>query len=850
MLVLAGCGSSLKNSWSNFTAYYNTFYNAKQDFAEGINLVEKQPVQLNPDTLIQAHPTPVLTGEEHFERAVDNAAQVLRRFSNSKWTDDALLLMGKSYYYLQEYFLARQKFEEILDLPSQTPLKQQAVIWKARTLLAIDSYSEGIQFLENQLDNFQGNWRADNKAEVQVLLAEHLAMLGNLKESARILEEAVPNLEKEALKGRSYFLWGQLLEKNNELIKAFQVYDNVERYFLDYEYIYWAEMKQAKVSRMGDRTELAITIYYNILRDDKSFERRYGIYYQLAQTYEEQGNYPQAESTYKYILANSTQSSARQLLANTYYQLGQLYSDQYSDYSLAAAYFDSSSSLSVPTMQGSGENPDKMASAYNRYLTFKQEINRADSLLQLGELSEQKLEAKLVAIRQQRRETMQQSQNVVQQTRNTLANIDNTDEISQTAGQNTVPSAFGFLNYRNKELLQQGRQQFIAEWGQRPLVDNWRRREAILDSDISETSTDTSSEESQQNQQQPTVNETLGINIDEVPRTEKAKEKVRNEQLNTLYRLGSLFFLTLNQPDSAETYYRRILEQSPPDELEAQTLYSLYELYKLEQQPDSITLYRDRILQSYPDSKYAAQILENDNGDHIQPAGEDSTQVLRRKVQEVLTKTGRDTPSVQKAEQLRQMAINDTSSPLASAIFYEAIRESIQYAHYRDSVIAAADILEKGAASRDRLYTGSHWDEVRNLIIEFQERFPNAKQLEQVNTWLNVLKQPEQIQEIPTCETLDIEPTMIQEKTAFIQSISLPEKVRDMNISGILRYQLTITEQGRVEAAQLLSNPTGLGIEEAYREAILSRLRFEPVIHNGEAIRVNCEVEFPISRSR
>lgn len=844
--MLAGCGSSLKNSWSNFTAYYNTFYNAKQDFAEGINLVNKQPVQLNPDTPVQAHPTPVLIGEEHFESAVDNAAQVLRRFPNSKWTDDALLLMGKSYYYLQEYFLARQKFDEILNLPSPTPLKQQAVIWKARTLLAIGSFSEGMQFTRNQLDNFQGNWRADNKAEVQVLLAEHLAMLGNWSESARILEEAVPNLEKEALKGRSYFLWGQMLEKNNELIKAFQVYNNVERYFHDYEYIYWAEMKQAHVSRMGDRTELAISIYNNMLRDDKSFDHRNEIYFQLAQTYEEQGNYRKAENTYKYILANTSQSSAYQLLANTYYQLGQLYSDRYADYSMAAAYFDSSSSLSVQTMQGSSENPEKLASAYNRYITFKQEIKRADSLLQLGELSEQELKAKLAAIQQQRREVMQQSQNVVQQTRNTMANTDNTDEISQTAGPNAGPSVYGFLNYQNKELLQQGRQQFIAEWGQRPLVDNWRRREAVLDDDRSDTPTHNSSEELQQNQPQAPVDKTLGLNINDVPRTEEAKEKVRNEKLNTLYRLGSLFFLTLNQPDSATTYYRRILEQTTPGQLEAQTLYSLHELYKLEQQPDSADFYRKQILKSYPNSKYAAQILENEAKKNNQATGEDSTQVVRKKVQKVLTEKGHDTPSAKKAEQLRQIAINDTSSPLASAIFYEAIRQSMQFAHYRDSVITASDTLAAKAAG----YSGPHWDEVRNLIIEFQERFPEAKQQERVKTWLNVLMQPEQEQQIATCDGMAVEPVMIPDKTTFVKSISLPEKVRDMNISGSLRYQLTITEQGRVEAAQLLSNPTGLGIEEAYREAIVNRLQFEPVTQNGEAIRLNCEVEFPISQSR
>lgn len=841
-VALAGCGSSLKNSWTNFTAYYNTFYNAKQDFNAGLALVKKQPVQLNPETPVLAHPVPVLAGEEQFESAVDNAAQVLRRFPDSKWTDNALLLMGKSYYYLQEYFLARQKFEEILDLPIKTPLKQQAVIWKGRTLLGVGSFSEGAQFLQDQLADFNGQWKDDNEAEVQILLAEHLAMLANWSEAARLLEEAVPNLEKEPMKGRSYFLWGQMLENTGDLIKAFQVYSNVERYFLDYEYDYWAEMKQAKVSRMGDRNEVAITIYYNMLRDDKSFERRNEIYYQLAQTYQEQGNYRQAEDTFKYILANSTQGSDRQLLSNTYYQLGQLYSGQYSNYNLAAAYFDSSSTLSVQSSAGSGETAGRMALAYNRYIALKQDISRADSLLQLGELSEPELSERLTLLRQQRREAMQESQNAVQQTRNTLANTGTPDEVSATAGPNAGPSAFGFLNYRNKALLQQGRQQFTAEWGQRPLVDNWRRREAILNENVSDTSTAFSTGESEQNGKQVTDDETLGINISDIPRTEEAKERVRNEQLNTIYRLGSLFFLTLNQPDSAATYYQRILSQSPPAELEAQTLYSLHELYKVEQQPDSVEYYRNQILQSYPDTKYAAQILGQNTG---QPLENDSTQAIRKKVQQVLTEKGREAPNYEKAEQLRKMAMNESSSPLAAAIFYEAIRESIQFAHYRDSVIAVSDSMAEKATG----YTGSHWDKVRNLINEYLELFPDAKQRDRVNTWLNVLKQPEQLAEIPTCEALGIEPIMIPDMESFVKSITLPESVSNMNIAGRLRYRLTITRQGRVEAATLLSNPTGLGIEATYRKAILDRLRFEPIMQNGETVRVNCELEFPIKQS-
>ena len=86
VLMLAGC------------AYYNTFYNAKKDFADAVGDKDIEPGKANNETL---------------EKCITRCEKVVKYHPRSKWVDDAVLLMGKCFYYMAEYRKALRKFEEL-----------------------------------------------------------------------------------------------------------------------------------------------------------------------------------------------------------------------------------------------------------------------------------------------------------------------------------------------------------------------------------------------------------------------------------------------------------------------------------------------------------------------------------------------------------------------------------------------------------------------------------------------------------------------------------------------------------------------------------------------------------------
>jgi len=79
-----------------------------------------------------------------------------------------------------------------------------------------------------------------------------------------------------------------------------------------------------------------------------------------------------------------------------------------------------------------------------------------------------------------------------------------------------------------------------------------------------------------------------------------------------------------------------------------------------------------------------------------------------------------------------------------------------------------------------------------------------------------------------------------------MHKIEFPSSLKKMNISGTLTYQILIGKKGEVKSFERISNPTGLGIEKAYRRAITKYLKFEPVLHHGKRIQISCKVAFPI----
>lgn len=836
-LFVLGCGNSLKNSWNDFRAYYNTYYNAQENFRAGIQKIQEQPISIDPMEPVRIHQEPVQAGNSDFQKAIDKGAKILRKFPASKWADDALLLIGKSYYYRQEFYPALQKFEELRNVSAAPKMEQSAIIWKGRTQLDLKLYSEGASFLESELNVYPNDWSSERKAEIKALAGEHHAMQENWEQSSDFLSEAVTGIANKKLLGRTLFLYGQVLERLERYGEAYFAFSRVSENFPGFEYIFWARFKQADVARKDGNLDEAIAIYEELRNDDKNMHRRNELTFEIARTLEMKGKAAEAETLYKKLLYSDRAQQKRSIKADIYYRLGKIYSDQYDNYQVASAYFDSSSTTSDALKRiDDTEDPQSLADAFGRYTRLQQTINRADSLLWLGSLSEAELSSALDRIRAQKRQALRKE--LESDAQNTLVNR---NTVAGESSGSTTSENFGFLNHRNNRLATQAKGEFKVIWGDRPLIDNWRRMEVVRQASVQSQSSQTTETGNQAIAEERAA---IEMNLDDIPRNLQAENELKAEKVNAQYELGNLLFLNLNLPDSAAYYFREVVKNDVARKLRPRAMYSLFELYNNRENQDSLQFWGERILQEFPDSRYARRVKNELEGGQQknQSVEQDSTSKLRQEFQELLS-----LETSAKASKLRKLALENRSSELAPHIYYQSIEAYIQEAKTLDSV--STDTMQSISKMKGRLsFDGARWDSVRLVVEEFDTTFPEAQQHKRVAKLQELLEKSEPPTKIATCKALGISLAVQPSMDEFLSTIVYPEELKGASISGKIIYSFVVNGAGEIKSYELVSQKTSLGIEEAFEEAFEKSLQFSPLSLEDPPARIKCEVSFPIKR--
>jgi len=859
LFLLSGCGTTLNESWTNFRAYYNTYYNAEQNFEAGLDKVENQEIEIDAESPIRVHPSPVSAGEQDFAKAIEKGARILRKFPDSKWIDETLELIGKSYYYRKEYYSALQKFEEQYNVTESYDMKQRAVIWKARVLLDLEQYEEGVLFLEQELEELYDVWRPALEGEAQVLLAEHHSRLQNWEEVQDLLSIALNKLMRSPMKARTYFLFGQVLEKQGRYGEANFAYANVELNLPEFELLYLARRKQGETFRQMGNLEQASAIYESMRKDDKNYQRLPEINYEIARTEEEKGHIELAEKQYKAILRNRNLNSSQSTRAKTYYRLGSIYREHYRNYSLAASYFDSASTFargaSSRQLEESGDAAS-LASAYGEYSTYKNRIEQIDSLLWLGSLSPAEFDSVVSVLRD--RELTRMAEQAGKTGRNVLTNVNgNAGARNAADGGSGTSGAYGFLNYRNSTMVAEAGNQFRAVWGARALVDHWRRIEAVRSRTAGETLAERSETAGSQNGQAASVSSLVTIDISDVPFTEEQKERKRSELAEARYELGNLFLLTLQMPDSAARYFRSVVRDHPRHELAPKALYALFEVSWTEGRHSEAARWADRLRQEYPGSIYARRVDER-LGASPQP-GDSPDSALE---QEVLKSEARrlladgTEPNLQRAESLRSLALEFKESNAAPPVHFEAIQHYIKLAKEQNPPIYASTILRSDSAAvatggdlYPYLYTGAYWDSVRVLLDEFQAVFPDARQTARVAKIAETLRESDrETAAMKTCREIGVEPRIKSGMEQFLSVVEYPEEARS-DTGGEITFLFVLGGDGTVYAYQLRSSETvSPAVVDSYSDAVKNRLEFLPLESVGPDERVRCAVTFPVRR--
>ena len=123
-LTAGGCGV-----WRDFTTYFNLYYNLNDLFSQAETIINDQK-----KSAFELEETPVSgNASTLLNQVIEKASKLLQYNSQSSFVDDALLIIGKSFFYMQNYQKALRKFDELITAQPDSKLVLEAEFWAAKT---------------------------------------------------------------------------------------------------------------------------------------------------------------------------------------------------------------------------------------------------------------------------------------------------------------------------------------------------------------------------------------------------------------------------------------------------------------------------------------------------------------------------------------------------------------------------------------------------------------------------------------------------------------------------------------------------------------------------------------------
>ena len=624
-VLSGGCGrgSFVGRQYDDFTAYYNTYHNAEAAFEKGRASLRREEDRVDRARYISVFVTPQAeTRQKAFEQAIQKSADLLRTHPGSKWVDDALMLIGRARYYRQNYVGAAQKFREVLALDGERAAEARFRL--ARTLLAAERYPEGTEVLRAGLDpaTDTGPWAARLRL-VQGELAVRQERWADAEAAlVRGLQGDIP----DKIAARAAFLLGQVRETQEQYAEARAAYLRVVDYDPRYQLAFAARLGAHLMHGRAGAPEAALDQLRDMERGDNSEAMRGQIARVRARLYQLQGRPAQARAVLRDALRGeeAPQGTVRGRL---HYTLAVLYRDAYDDFTAAAAHFDTAATtLSRAGRRAQVGAPDEAAwlpaapsdatVQADRYRTIadrSQAIARMDSLLRLGEMAPAAFRAEIETIRERRRAAQERAaeRRREQQRRRVEQRSAPTRRASQSRAPavQTRQSDAGFLFHRDPTLLQQGRRQFRQTWGERPLVDNWRRVNAIQGTSA-EAAAPEQSRNAESSPGRDTAAEAAVVDLSAVPRDSADQADMRQARAEAQYELADALYRAAGRPDSAETWFRRVLETARDTSVAQRALYGLAQAHHAQGDSAAARTAYQRLLERHPATPYARRARE------------------------------------------------------------------------------------------------------------------------------------------------------------------------------------------------------------------------------------------------
>ncbi len=612
-------GRPISKGYHNLTAHYNAYVIARDQ----INQAEQElfrtrqenynqllPILLPVDSMLVQSVKPQL------DDAIKKASLIPERHQNSKWLDNAYILIGRARLLKQDLPNAIEVFKYVNTKGTNDDDKHTALVGLMRAYVEANDYTNALnvaEYLRNQPLN------KDNTRDFYLTKAYLHERQGEYATAAGILDATFPILKNGEATARLHLIAGQLYDLLGQPAKAVDHYRRVLTSRPTYDQSFYANLYAIQSNGLtGDQKRIAQSAetFEKLLNDRKNADLKDKVYFTMGLLEARSGRIDKAISFYSQSIQAAGTNTTQ--VPYTYLEIGKLYFEKKADYAQAKVYYDSALAL-LPQ-----QSPDYAAllirkRTLDEFVRYKTIIRTDDSLLTLAKLDpaalDKVLENTLTQREKQDKEQAALAQQIVE--RATGGNINSVPGATNS----DLQPAERWVLY-NPVALSQGRQEFSVRWGNRTLEDNWRRSNKEASVAIAAINSPLNGQ-SPANSVNPNVplqpSDAAGAPVSlagpaagrkgqkdamiaTIPFTKEAQAVANQRIENALYKLGKLYKFELNQPADAIPTFEQLLTRYP-NTIQKPEIY--YLLHLSNEQIGKASGWKDKLLAEYPNTSYA-----------------------------------------------------------------------------------------------------------------------------------------------------------------------------------------------------------------------------------------------------
>ena len=505
--------------------------------------------------------------------------------------DDSYMLIGKAHFYKRDYMQAMEMFTYVVKQYKKNDIRFDGYFWLIRANAELNRFEDG----EKIITLLEEEKKIPKKklAEMAAVKADYFIKRGDYNRAKDQLKIAIDKTKRRRDKTRYTYILAQLYEELENQDSAYHFYAQVLKKNSSYEMEFNARINRALMaSAKSGNIDAIKKELLKMAKDEKNVDFYDRIFFALGDIALDEGENDLALEYLKRSVASSTRNISQKAIS--YYTIADLYFDK-PEYELASAYYDSSMII-LPPKNEEFQRVSARQQSLAELVKNIRIIERQDSLLKLGDMSDLELDAYIA-------ELVEEVRAAEEERRFEEANAPNAqqalNQLNQQQGTGLQAAGSGWYFY-NTTALSFGANNFRQRWGDRKLEDNWRRSNKQSNA-LNEIVTESGD----------TVQATTAQLMDpefykkDIPRTKEQKDSANAQIQNAYYDLGTIYKEQLSENQRAIETFEELLKRYPKGTWNLETYYQLYRLYKQEGNQRMMQEYANRILREYPESDYA-----------------------------------------------------------------------------------------------------------------------------------------------------------------------------------------------------------------------------------------------------